>query len=220
MIRGAIFDMDGVLLDNLRHHLQAWRQLGEELGKPLSDEEIRATFGQRNQEMLKALIGRKFSRQETKRLSDRKETIYREIMKQDLERAAVPGLSDFVQELKREGVRLAVATSGPWDNVRMVLSGLNLGAFFDAVVTGADVTRGKPDPEVFLLAAERLDLRPEECVVFEDSPSGVEAGVRAGCICAALATSHSKTELEPLGPHLIVADFTQLSASRLRQLDD
>lgn len=216
MISGAIFDMDGVLVDNLWHHVAAWRRLGEELGKSLTDEEIRATFGQRNQEMLRTLIGVEFTVEESARHADRKEEIYRELMAQDLARAEVPGLRPLVAELRREGFGLAVATSGPMANVEFVLSGLGLDGVFEAVLTGADVSRGKPHPDVFLLAAARLGLKPRECVVFEDSPSGVKAALAAGCFCFALTTSHSAEELRGLGPQRLASDFRSVSAGKLR----
>ncbi len=218
MIQGAIFDMDGVLVDNLRHHLQAWRRLGEELGKSLTDEEIRATFGQRNREMLRSLIGVDFSETESNRHADRKEEIYREVMGSHVESAMVPGLREFLDDLRENGFILAVATSGPMANVDFVLSGLRLEGIFKAILTGADVIRGKPHPDVFALAAQRLRLAPEDCVVFEDSPSGVKAALAAHCACVALTTSHSAEELAPLQAQRMVADFRELDAKAIRSL--
>ncbi len=205
-------------MDNLRHHLQAWRRLGEELGKSLTDEEIRATFGQRNREMLRSLIGVDFSETESNRHADRKEEIYREVMGREVESAMVPGLRELLNDLREHGFSMAVATSGPMANVEFVLSGLSLEGVFDAIVTGADVSRGKPHPDVFLLAAGQLRLAPEECVVFEDSPSGIKAALAAHCACVALTTSHSEEELRPLAAHRMAPDFRQLNAGTIGEL--
>lgn len=216
-IRGAIFDMDGVLLDNVSYHLQAWRRLGREQGKTLTDDEIRATFGQRNQEMLQALIGGDLSEEQCRVLADRKEELYREAIQGRLETAMVAGLRPFLRELRATGCHLAVATSGPMENVAFVTDGLSIRDCFDAVVTSADVSRGKPHPEVFLVAARRLGLRPEACIVFEDSPSGVAAGLKAGCFCVAVATTHSPQELRELSPHRIIPDFAGLRPDELEK---
>ncbi len=202
--------MDGVLLDNVAHHLEAWRRIGLENGKELTDQEIRATFGQRNQEMLQALIQADLSDEAAQRLADRKESLYREVVAGDLERAMVPGLRHFLLEIRRRGAKTAVATSGPIQNVTLVTEGLGIESQFDAFVTSADVQRGKPHPDVFLVAAQRLRLPPQRCVVFEDSTSGVQAALRAGCFCVAVATTHSETELRSLNPHCIVSDFRGL----------
>lgn len=210
MMQGAIFDMDGVLVDNVRHHLKAWKQLGRELGKELSDEAIRAVFGQRNSEMLQVLLERELGPEESRRFAERKEELYREAARSELGTAMVPGLLEFLQELKKETVGIALATSGPEENARFVLEGLNIASFFDVLVTGREVERGKPHPDIFLLAARRLGLPAEKCVVFEDSESGIQAALRAGCRCVALATTHSPEELKQLSPARVVRDFTEL----------
>ncbi len=208
MIKGAVFDMDGVLVDNAAHHIRAWRRLGREQGKDLADAEVRKVFGRRNTEMLAALFGDALTREEQDRYGERKEVIYRELMSAAL--APVPGLMEFLAALRKEGVRTAVATSGPVENVNLVMDGLSLRRWFDVIVTGAEVSRGKPDPEIFLLAARRLNLAPRDCVVFEDSTSGIEAARRAGSPCIALATTHSADELRTLSPSRIISDFRYL----------
>lgn len=212
-IRGAIFDMDGVLVDNARFHVRAWQQLGRELGKELSDGEIRAVFGQRNREMLASLGGRAFSDEETSRFTQHKEELYRDLIAPEL--VPTPGLPEFLEDLKQKGIKTAVATSGPIANVEFVLGRLSLDRFFDVVVTGADVKHGKPAPDIFLLAARRIGLPAERCVVFEDSTAGIEAAQRAGSPCIALSTTHSKQELSATAATRIVRDFTCLKASDL-----
>jgi beta-phosphoglucomutase len=214
MIQGVIFDMDGVLVDNLEYHRRAWQQLGREQGRNLSRESIRRVFGQRNDEMIRSLFGSPLPREVLALYATRKEEIYRALMAPEL--TPVPGLPRLLSELRETGMKSAVATSGPRENADLVLDGLDLRRYFDAVVTGDDVSRSKPHPDIFLLAARRLGLAPEQCVVFEDSSSGIEAAARAGCECIALATTHPASELRSYQTALVVPDFTTLSASGLK----
>jgi beta-phosphoglucomutase len=218
MIKGAIFDMDGVLLDNVSAHLEAFRRFGEEQGKRVSNKDIYAAFGQKNDAMLESILGRELSSDEVERYGRRKEEIYRELIRPDLSTHVVKGLRNLLGELQNAGIQAAVATSGPIENVDMVLDGLLLRSSFESIITGEDVHHGKPHPEAFLKAAEGLHLPPESCVVFEDSPSGVEAALRAGCFCVALTTTHSRERLAELGPQLIINDFTELDLTTLDSL--
>ncbi len=216
MLEGAIFDMDGVLVNNAPYHIRAWKQLGKELGRELADDAIRAVFGQRNKEMLAALMGRNFTPEELARHTARKEIIYREMIRPHLQ--PVDGLPEFLADLKQEGIRTALATSGPRENVDLVLRSLHFESCFNAVVTGADVSRSKPDPEIFLLAARCLGVPAEKSVVFEDSTAGVQAARRAGCLCIAVATTHSAAELEAFSPSRIILDFRNLRAADLARI--
>ncbi len=216
MIEGAIFDMDGVLVDNARYHIRAWQQLGRELGKELAATDIRTVFGQRNREMLSALIGHPFSEEDSGSLAHRKEQIYRDLIAPEI--TPVPGLLQFLADLKEHGFTAAVATSGPRENVELVLKSLGLESYWKAVLTGADVSRSKPAPDIFLLAARRLELPASRCVVFEDSTAGIEAAASAGCCCIALSTTHTPEELKSCPALRIVPDFTPLRAIDIRSI--
>lgn len=220
MIRGAIFDMDGVLLDNVDFHLEAFRKLGEEEGHPITREDVYGVFGRKNDDMLRVLLDRELTPEEANRLGRRKEAIYRELIRPTLREHVVPGLESFLAALRAASVSMAIATSGPPENVGLVLDDLGFRPFFQAVVTGEEVTRGKPAPDAFLLAARKLGIPPEHCVVFEDSVSGVKAALAAGCACVALTTTHSAEQLKLLGPDLIVRDFRELEVPRLLHLRD
>ncbi|GAB4250548.1 MAG: hypothetical protein Kow00109_26460 [Acidobacteriota bacterium] len=218
MIRGAIFDMDGVLLDNVDFHLEAFRKLGEEEGHPITREDVYRVFGRKNDDMLRVLLGRELTAEEADRLGRRKEAIYRELIRPTLREHVVPGLEAFLAALREARVAMAIATSGPPENVELIMKDLGLRAFFQAVVTGEEVTRGKPAPDAFLLAARKLGIPPAECVVFEDSVSGVKAALAAGCACVAVTTTHTAEELRPLGPDLIVRDFRELDVPAVQRL--
>lgn len=217
MLTGAIFDMDGVLLNNLEYHLEAFQLLGLEEQREWGRQEILATFGRRNRDMLESLFGAPLSPQKLKRLAARKEELYRRRIADELGETMVPGLPEFLKDLRDAKIAIALATSGPPENVNLVLEGLRIRGFFRSVVTGEEVRNGKPDPEIFLLAAQRLGQVAGDCVVFEDSESGIRAALRAGCRCAALATTHRRGELQQLAPHLILDDFTGITTEILRR---
>lgn len=218
MIEGAIFDMDGVLLDNLDYHLRAFKSWGKEMGRVLTTDQIQAVFGRKNSDMLRALLGKRLSEDEIRRYEARKEELYRELIGPRLQKQVVEGLVEFIGALRREDFGIALATSGPMDNVDMVLDGLDLRKNFAVVVTGDQVEHGKPHPDAFLKAAEGLDIAPSRCVVFEDSYSGVEAALRAGSKCVALATTHSVEELKQVFPSRIIKTFREIQVSELQDL--
>ncbi|HXK61802.1 MAG TPA: HAD family phosphatase [Acidobacteriota bacterium] len=213
MIKGAIFDMDGVIVDNISHHLRAWKQLGRELGRDFKDADVKRVFGKRNREILMSLMGNELSDDELAACGKRKEELYRAIMAPELR--PVKGLPGFLAALRNSGVKTAIATSGPIDNVRFVLDGLDLQDAFDSIITGSEVRESKPHPAIFLLAAERLQLSPEDCVVFEDSPPGIQAAKAAGTACVGLATTHSPGELVQYKPDRIIRDFTDITVEDL-----
>jgi len=209
MYKGVIFDMDGVLVNNLDCHVKAFQQLGREKGVNLTAEQVRSVFGRSTVDMLSAMTGWKIGREEGLELDDRKEKIYREFARPVMREIMVPGLRELLEYFRSASVTMAVASSGPDENVNMVLEELDIKDYFAAVVTASHVRKGKPDPKCFLLAAEGVGVNPSECLVFEDSRSGIQAALAAGCRCVALTTTHSPEEIEDLKPDLIVADFEE-----------
>jgi beta-phosphoglucomutase family hydrolase len=218
MMEGAIFDMDGVLLDNVDYHVEAFRILGEEVGVRLTRGDVNAVMGQKNPDMLKALLRRPLSDQDVRRFSARKEELYRELVAPRLQASRLRGLTSFLDILRSAGRQIGLATSGPVENVDFVLDRLAIRRYFAAAVHGDEVAHGKPEPDCFLLAAERLGLSPLRCTVFEDTVSGIKAALRAGCKCVALSTTHRLPELEQAGPDLIVDDFEGLDLGQLDAL--
>jgi beta-phosphoglucomutase len=216
-LRAAIFDMDGTLVDNMAFHNQAWEILSARLDVPMSAERFQRDFaGKKNEEILPELLGRPLPPAELQRLAGDKESLYRERYRPHL--ALTRGADAFLGALRERGVRLALATAAPRDNRDFVLDGLRLRAAFERVVGAEEVTRGKPAPDMFLLAAAGLGVPPEACVVFEDAANGVRAGIAAGMTVAGITTASSAEELLAAGASFTSADFASLPRELLERL--
>ncbi len=189
---GVIFDMDGVLVDSYQPHLRSWCLLAEELGTTMTEAQFAATFGRTSREIIRQSFGVE-APDEIRRLDDRKEALYRDLIRGRV--PEMPGAMSLVRALHEAGFRLAVGSSGPPENVTLVCDELGLAPYLGATITGADVQRGKPDPQVFELAAVRLGLPPASCLVVEDAPAGIEAAGRAGMRSIALTGTHEADAL-------------------------
>jgi len=198
--------MDGVLVDSNAHHRGAWRALLDELGVPPAQPEFwRLTIGRPSTEAIPLLLGRAMDAPEARRLADRKLEHYRRLARHGL--PPVRGVAAFVDELAALNVPCAVATSATRFDADRVLGRLGLLDRFAAVVTAEDVRLGKPDPEVYLLAARSIETEPTDCLVFEDSVVGVQAARRAGMRVIGVSTAHSEDELRAAGVERVVEDF-------------
>lgn len=207
--RGVIFDMDGVLIDSGAHHREAWRALLEELGAtPPRPDYWRLTIGRPGNEAVPLLLGRELRGSEAERLADKKRDHYLRLSRQGL--PAVRGVLAFVGLLEAAAVPRAVATSASRHDVDRLLGRLGLRERFEVVVTAEDVRFGKPDPEVYLRAAEGIARAPGECLVFEDSVVGVRAARGAGMRVIGVATAHTEDELRAAGAADVVDDFEGL----------
>ena len=189
----VIWDLDGVLVDSASLHLAAWQAIAKERGLEFTEQDFYSTFGLRSPDIIQRVLG-DFPRQQVEAMTRRKEQLFRALVK-DGYLHPLPGACMVVNALAARNVRQAVATSAPRRNVDMVLDHMNLSGCFQALVSGEDVSAGKPEPEVFLKAAQRLRIPPEKCVVIEDAPDGVLAAKRAGMRAVAVTTSHRAEEL-------------------------
>jgi len=207
--RGVIFDMDGVLIDSGAHHRAAWRALLDELGvAPARPDYWRLTIGRPGNEAVELLLGRELSWTEARRLADRKRDHYLRLARHGL--PAVRGVTTFLDELATASIPCAVATSASRGDVDRLLGPLGLRERFVAAIAAEDVRFGKPDPEVYLLAAEALGVPPRACLVFEDSVVGVQAARRAGMRVIGVATAHTADELRGAGAASVIDDFEGL----------
>jgi beta-phosphoglucomutase len=210
----VIFDVDGVLIDSYQAHFESWLRMFSEHDVSFTEEEFRKTFGRTSHDIIAALYGADLSDSEIRAWDDRKEALYRDIIRKSF--PAIDGAAELLDALHAEGFRLGVGSSGPPENIQLTLECLKRDDLFDAVVTRVDVTRGKPDPQVFQIAGERLGAKPEQCVVVEDAPAGIEAANRAGMASVALTGTASREELSHA--RLIVDSLRELTPEVLRNL--
>lgn len=217
MLRGLLFDMDGVLVNNLDVHRQAFAEFFRRYGVERPFENLNRLFGMGNDDIMGELMPRDIvERVGIRELGYEKEAIYREIYAPIIEPQA--GLVDLLAASEREGLRCAVGSSGYRANVDFVLEKCDIERYFAAAVAGDEVTRCKPDPEIYLTAAAKLGLEPRECVVFEDAEAGIEAAKRAGIKVVALATTFTREFLENTDADLIINDFRDITIDDLRNL--
>jgi beta-phosphoglucomutase family hydrolase len=192
--RGAIFDWDGVIINSAEHHERSWERLATESGQPLFEGHFKAGFGMKNEVIIPELLQWTSVPTEVRILSLRKEALYREIVREKGIQP-LPGVTEFLQALKDQGVPCVIASSTHLENITATLEVLKLEEFFSFVVSAEDVKRGKPDPEVFLTAAMRIDVAPVDAIVFEDALVGIAAAKAAGMRVVAVATTEPKDKL-------------------------
>jgi beta-phosphoglucomutase len=180
--RGVLWDLDGTLVDSTELHWIAWRDTMAAEGVPITREMFESTFGWKNDPILRRWLGDDAGEARKARLADEKERAYRAALKAEGVKP-LPGAREWVERLHADGWKQAIASSAPLANIEAVLAVLDLGHDFEAIVSGDDVTTGKPDPQVFLLAAEKLGVPPARAIVVEDAAAGVEGARRAGMKC-------------------------------------
>lgn len=204
---GAVFDLNGTLIDDIRFHFDAWAALAEKHGKVLDQATFQSWNGLKNSDILPKFLGRPVSVEELEQISEEKEVAYRAMYRPHL--APHGGAIELLERLHRLGIRLAVASSAPPANRQMALEGLGLLDRFDVVVE-AEHLPGKPAPDVFLEAARRLGIDPRQCVAFEDAENGVRSALAAGMTVVGITTNNSAEVLRSAGAHCAAADFTSL----------
>ncbi|WP_224367664.1 HAD family hydrolase [Hyalangium versicolor] len=207
----VLFDLDGVIIDTTELHYRVWEEFARAHGRVLYRDELQATNGRRAGEVMRAWFGEGLSDQEISALVQERETLFnRRLATEPV--SEVPGVREFLEDLRRAGVPRAVGTSAVPMNAELALSRLGLQEMFDARVTAADVSRGKPDPEVYLKAASALGVAPTECLVVEDAVLGVRAARAAGARCVALTTTFPRDVLLQEAPQWLAEDFRTLPA--------
>jgi beta-phosphoglucomutase len=182
MIRAVIWDLDGTLIDSEDYHWRSWHDTLAAEGIALTHDQFLASFGQRNDRILRRWLGEDADPERIGRIGDAKEELYRRFARDEgLE--LLPGAMEWLQRLGDDGWRQAIASSAPRLNVDTVLRALQCEPFFASVVAAEDVRRGKPDPEIFLAAARAVAVPPARCIVVEDAEAGVQAAHAAGMRC-------------------------------------
>ena len=212
--RAFIFDMDGTLVDNMHFHTKAWGKMLAENGVEMNAHDFLVkTAGKTNREILPTVFG-DLSDERIAALGHRKESLYQELFLPH--REVIKGVVEFLEEAQKLGIKMAVSTAAPITNVEFILDGLDLRKYFQAVVTAADVKEGKPNPEIFLKSAEKLNVEPNNCLVFEDAIGGFEAANRAGMKSIGIATVNSIEDILQLDSVVEAHDdFTNLNPQNL-----
>jgi beta-phosphoglucomutase len=191
-----IWDLDGVLIDSADYHFRAWREImRDECKRDFSMDEFKRTFGMRNLEMLRNVFGEGINLDQVDHLSNVKEARYRELVRTE-GLTLLPGVESWLSGAQSAGWRQAVASSAPRANVDAVMDASHIHKYFDAMIAAEDVSRGKPDPEVYLQAANRLGIGPARCIVIEDAPAGVQGAHQGGMHCIGVLTSHPSLQAD------------------------
>ena len=214
----AIFDMDGTLIDNTPYHFKSWQALFKKYNKgELSKETYYTQFsGVPVMETIRKIFGADNNEDELKGLLDEKEEFYREIYAPFV--TPVKGLEVLLAGLKNAGVKMAMATSATVKDVDFILDRIPIRDDFDVIVNSTMVQRPKPDPDIFLKAAEQLNMQPSQCIVFEDSLAGIKAGNSAGMKVVGITTGNPASALHPVD--LVINDYSELTVQKLAALFD
>ena len=212
--RGAIFDWDGVIINSAEHHERSWERLAKEIDKPLFEGHFKAGFGMKNEVIIPEMLKWATDKAEVHRLSLRKEAIYREVVK-EIGIVALPGVENWLCTLRDARIPCVIASSTHRENIITALAVLGLESFFVKMVTAEDVKRGKPDPEVFRVAGERIDVAPDRAIVFEDALVGVAAGRAAGMRVVAVTTPNPREALVNAKADWVVDRLDQLKVAQL-----
>jgi beta-phosphoglucomutase len=214
----VIWDVDGTLVDTAELHFQAWVMLAKEIDKPFTRADFAGTFGWRNPEIIPKLFGKQYTDREIAELGDRKEDLYRTAARHGV--SLLPGVRPLLEGLQAAGFKQAIGSSAPRANLNLILEMTGIEKHFGAIIAMEDTSRGKPNPEVFLLGAGRLNVQPARCVVFEDAPVGVQAARAGGmrCVGVTFVGHHSEESLRQAGANLIVPSLADVSPATVLEL--
>jgi beta-phosphoglucomutase family hydrolase len=212
--RAVIWDMDGVIADTAPYHLKAWQEVFQKRGVKFTKEDFRHTFGQRNDTIIKNTLGEETSQAEIEAIASQKEACFRQRIRPNLK--PLPGVAALLKALSQADFKMALASSAPIENIQLLTRSLDINSYFQSIISDKDVTEGKPNPQVFQLAAQRLGVEPENCIVIEDAVAGVTAAKRAGMRCLAITSTHPRPSLAEAD--LIVDSLEAVSVNDLEEL--
>lgn len=190
--KAFLFDMNGTMIDDMQYHIKAWHQILNGLGAGISMERMKEECYGKNAELLERIFPGRFSGEEKLRMSLEKERTYQQAFRPYLK--LLDGLPELLEKAKEHGIKMAIGSAAIMFNIDFVVDELDIRSYFDALISADEVKVSKPDPETFLVCAEKLGVDPADCLVFEDSPKGVEAAARAGMDCAVITSLHEKED--------------------------
>ena len=211
----VIFDMDGVICHTNPHHAKAFGAFFDKYQIPHSEKEFEDhMYGKHNGYIMTHFFGRAIAGAELKKLEDEKESLFRELYKDKV--ATIPNYLEFLAALKANNFKTAVATSAPRANLDLIIGALKIEDKMDALMSSEDVSLHKPNPEVYLKSAALVGVSPDNCVVFEDSFSGVTAAIAAGMKVVGVLSSHTKEELPPC--NFYIKDYSEVNVNKILDL--
>lgn len=211
----VIFDMDGVIAHTNPHHTEAFKQFFDKYDVAYTLEEFEDhMYGKHNDYIMRYFFKRPLDDAEIKRLADEKEALFRDIYADYV--APIEGLPQFLEALRTAGYRVGVATSAPRSNLDFIIDKLSIRKYMDATLSSEDVTAHKPDPQIYIKSAKMLNVEPGNCVVFEDSHSGVSAALNAGATVVGVLSSHTAEELPPCKRY--IHDYREIHLDDIKQL--
>jgi HAD superfamily hydrolase (TIGR01509 family) len=215
MLQAVIFDMDGVICHTNPYHSKAFKIFFKKRNLyPTEEDFLLHMYGKNNGYILSHFLGRKIEGDELLFLEDEKESLFREIYKSEVD--PIPGFMDFFKILKATDLPTGVATSAPRANLELIIGALDLDNSLESKLASEDVSKHKPDPEIYLKSASLLGVEPHRCLVFEDSFSGASAGLNAGMKVVGVLSSHSKEDLPKCD--LYIKDYTELDLNQIKLL--
>ncbi len=212
-----MFDLNGTMVDDMQYHIKAWHNILTGLGANISAEQMKAECYGKNDELLERIFPGRYSADEKKLMGNDKEQQYRTDFKPDLK--LINGLETFIKKTHNRGIKIAIGSAAITPNIDFVLDGLNLRSYVDVIVSADHVTNSKPDPETFIKCAEQLQIPAEHCLVFEDSPKGVEAALHAGMDGIVITTMHTEDEFSSFDNVVsFIKDYEEESLKKIVEL--
>jgi beta-phosphoglucomutase family hydrolase len=213
-LEAVLWDMDGVIADTAEYHYQAWQDVLGKRGMGFSKADFMPLFGQRHDTIIKFALGDNLPPEELTAITEEKQKKYRRRVAANI--IPMPGVKELLEALKEHSIKSAIASSAVPENIEIILRGLGIEDYFQAIAHGTEVKEGKPSPQIFLLAAKKLEVKPGNCVVIEDAIAGVTAAKRAGMRCVAVTNSHPKDSLK--NADLIVDTLEAIGIGDLEKL--
>jgi beta-phosphoglucomutase family hydrolase len=213
-LEAVIWDMDGVLADTAPYHLRAWQETFSKRGISFTEADFMRGFGVRNDAIIRNILGEQITEAEIEAIAQEKEATFRRIIGQDIK--PLPGALELLRQLHDRGIKMAIASSTVIENIRLIVGSLGIENYFEAIITGHDVSQGKPSPQVFLVAAQRLSVNPANSIVIEDAVAGVKAAKSAGMPCVAVTGSHPREKLKEAD--LVVDSLEEVTVNDLEKL--
>lgn len=215
--RAFVFDLNGTMIDDMEYHITAWLEIVKGMGSEIGYERMKEECYGKNEELLERIFPGRFDESEKRKLGNEKEEKYRAHFKPHLR--LIAGLDSFLENAKRSGIKIGIGSAAIMDNVDFVIDGMNIRHYFSAIVSADDVLNSKPDPETFLKCAELLKVPAGDCIVFEDTPKGVETAVNAGMQAFVITTLHTEQEFGKY-PNVVgfAKDYNSIRAEAMQEL--